>query len=69
MVSETIIIIIGNVFFGQYDINRNWPMRLTTVQRKKRHEGDTVFVVESKKARYTATLVACGWAGAVFEVT
>ena len=23
----------------------------------------------SNKAGYTATLVACGWAGAVFEVT
>ena len=31
----------------------------------------TLSVLQSnkQKARYTATLVACGWAGAVFEVT
>ena len=35
------------------------------IEKKKGHESTK----KTNKAGYTATPVACGWAGAVFEVT
>ena len=32
-------------------------------------ERNPKFILSNNKARYTATLVACGWAGAIFELT
>ena len=38
-------------------------------REKKKKGGRKKSEVERNKAGYTATEVACGWAGAIFEVT
>ena len=49
--------------------NEGWQLNEKKREKKRKFHNIITFGRIKSKAGYTATEVACGWAGAIFEVT